>query len=275
MASTKKPSRYDYESPTLYAQAMRRWQSANAPKQPAKAKPTGTKPNRYDYDNPAKYAQDVARYRDGVPSGKPSAKPAVSGRRMTDAQFDSANRDDMRNPKGGNEAKPTSLKPSAKLKAPPAPVLPPPSSYTASRPTSRPAARTSVASKPTSKPAAKAPTYNAPGGTDKERGMAQWAMANKDLAAALAKRQATRGTSNTSNPLLKNDQEFVARAKSRESMSQQMAKSKEIVDSGKVAALKPATPKQDTLKIATGTSKNFRTDIALTPTKKDKKKGNA
>jgi hypothetical protein len=276
MASTKKPSRYDYESPTLYAQAMRRWQAANAPKQPAKPKLTGTKPNRYDYDNPAKYAQDVARYRDGVPSGKPSAKPVVSGRRVTAAQFDAKYGNEMRNPSGGNEANPTPLKPAAKLKAPPAPILPPPPSYTASR-TSRPAARKPVASKPAAKPAAKSPAYNAPGGTDKERGMAQWALANQKnkLAERYAKREATRGTSQTDNPLLKKDEGFMARAKSRESMSQQMAKSKEIVDSGKVAALKPATPKQDSLKIATGTSKNFRTDIALAPTKKDKKKGNA
>jgi hypothetical protein len=104
--------------------------------------------------------------------------------------------------------------------------------------------------------------------------MAQWALKNDKLATRLQEQQAKRGTSQTDNPLLKNDKEFVARAKSRESMSQQMAKSKEIVDSGKVAALKPATPKQDTLKIATGTSKHFRTDIALAP-KKDKKKGNA
>ena len=273
MASTKKPSRYDYESPTLYAQAMRRWQAANAPKQPAKPKLTGTKPNRYDYDNPAKYAQDVARYRDGAPSGKPAAKPVVSGRRMTNAQFNAKYGAEKANPYGGNEAKPTPLNPTTKQKAPSAPKLPPPPSYATPRSTPRPAARTSVRSKSTAKPAPKSPAYNAPGGTDKERGMAQWAMANKDLAGALAKRQAIRGTSQTDNPLLKKDEGFMARSKSRENMSQQMAKSKEIVDSGKVAALKPATPKQDTLKIATGTSKNFRTDIALAP-KKDKKKVN-
>jgi hypothetical protein len=129
--------------------------------------------------------------------------------------------------------------------------------------------RTSSPSKPS---APKAPTYNAPGGTDKERGMAEWAFKNAKLATRLQEQQAKRGTSQTDNPLLKNDKEFVARAKSRENMSQQMAKSKEIVDSGKVAALKPATPKQDTLKIATGTSKNFRTDIALAPNKDKKKK---
>ena len=218
--------------------------------------------------NPLTPAQ--VRQIEGAKPKPKASKPAVSGRRMTDAQFDAKHGNELRNPSGGNEANPTRLKPASTAKAPSAPKLPPPSSYSAPRP----AARKPAASKPAAKPAAKAPTYNAPGGTDKERGMAQWALANKDLAGDLAKRQATRGTSNTSNPLLKNDKEFVARAKSRENMSQQMAKSKEIVDSGKVAALKPATPKQDTLKIATGTSKNFRTDIALAPTKKNKKKGN-
>lgn len=199
---------------------------------------------------------------------KPKAsKPTSSTRRVTDKQFDANPKNGMKNPSGGNEANPSPLKPTLQAKAPSAPKLPPPSSYSAPRP----AARKPVASKP----AANAPTYNAPGGTDKERGMAQWALKNDKLAARLQERQAKRGTSQTDNPLLKNDQEFVARAKSRENMSQQMAKSKEIVDSGKVAALKPATPKQDTLKIATGTSKNFRTDIALAPTKKNKKKGNA
>lgn len=198
---------------------------------------------------------------------KPKAsKPAVSGRRMTDAQFKAEYGKELEDPFGGPEYYPDRLNIPGKQKAPSAPKLPPPSSYSAPRP----AARKPAASKPAAKPAAKAPTYKAPGGTDKERGMAQWALANKDLAGDLAKRQATRGTSNTSNPLLKNDKEFVARAKSRENMSQQMAKSKEIVDSGKVAALKPATPKQDTLKIATGTSKNFRTDIALLDKKKKK-----
>ena len=170
----------------------------------------------------------------------------------------------------GAKPKPKASKPASTAKAPSAPKLPPPSSYSAPRP----AARKPAASKPAAKPAAKAPTYNAPGGTDKERGMAQWALKNEKLATRLQEQQAKRGTSQTDNPLLKNDKEFVARAKSREKMSQQMAKSKEIVDSGKVAALKPATPKQDTLKIATGTSKNFRTVIALAPTKKNKKKGN-
>jgi hypothetical protein len=201
---------------------------------------------------------------------KPKAsKPAVSGRRVTTAQFDAKYGNEMRNPSGGNEANPTPLKPASTAKAPSAPKLPPPSSPSAPRS----ASRKPVASKPAAKPAAKSPAYNAPGGTDKERGMAQWAFKNDKLATRLQEQQAKRGTSQTDNPLLKNDKEFVARAKSRESMSQQMAKSKEIVDSGKVAALKPATPKQDTLKIATGTSKNFRTDIALAP-KKDKKKGN-
>ena len=218
--------------------------------------------------NPLTPAQ--VRQIEGAKPKPKASKPAVSGRRMTDAQFDAKHGNELRNPSGGNEANPTRLKPASTAKAPSAPKLPPPSSYSAPRP----AARKPAASKPAAKPAAKAPTYNAPGGTDKERGMAQWAMNFGKLSEKLQARQATRGTSNTTNPLLKNDKEFVARAKSRENMSQQMAKSKEIVDSGKVAALKPATPKQDTLKIATGTSKNFRTDIALAPTKKNKKKGN-
>ena len=60
---------------------------------------------------------------------------------------------------------------------------------------------TPSASRPTSS-SAKTKDYNAPGGTDKERGMAQWAMANPKLAQALAKRNAERGTSNSSNPLM-------------------------------------------------------------------------
>ena len=101
--------------------------------------------------------------------------------------------------------------------------------------------------------------------------MAQWALANDKLAKRLQERQTTRGTSSTTNPLLKNDQEFVARAKSRENMDQQMAKSKEIVNSGKVAALKPAaTPNKDTLKSPTTPASNFRTDIALLDKKKKK-----
>ena len=218
--------------------------------------------------NPLTPAQ--VRQIEGAKPKPKASKPAVSGRRMTDAQFDAKHGNELRNPSGGNEANPTRLKPASTAKAPSAPKLPPPSSYSAPRP----AARKPAASKPAAKPAAKAPTYNAPGGTDKERGMAQWALKNEKLATRLQEQKAKRGTSQTDNPLLKNDKEFVARAKSRENMSQQMAKSKEIVASGKVAALKPATPKQDSLKIATGTSKNFRTDIALAPTKKNKKKGN-
>lgn len=193
--------------------------------------------------------------------GTKSSKPSVPARRVPNKQPDAIQKPGVTNPSVSTPAKPTSS-----TKAPPAPILPPPSSYSAPRPAARkPAA---------AKPAAKAPTYNAPGGTDKERGMAQWALSQQKsgLAERAAKREATRGTSQTDNPLLKNDQDFMERAKARESMSQQMAKSKEIIASGKVEALKPDAPKQDSLKIATGSSKYFRTDVDLSPTKKAKKK---
>jgi hypothetical protein len=195
---------------------------------------------------------------------KPRAsKPAVSGRRVTTTQFDANPKNGMKNPSGGNEANSTPLKPTLKAKAPSAPKLPPPASSTASR---KPAASLKAAA---SKPASKTPEYKAPGGTAAERGMAEWAMKFGKLSAKLQARQATRGTSQTDNPLLKKDEGFMARAKSREGMAQQMAKSREIIDSGKVAALKP-TPKTETAQAKPATASNFRTDIALVPDKKKK-----
>ena len=72
----------------------------------------------------------------------------------------------------------------------------------AARPTPAPAARPSSA--PASKPAAAAPAKPVVKQTgDKSKDMAAWAKANPKLAAAKAERDRTRGTSATTNPLMK------------------------------------------------------------------------
>ena len=66
-------------------------------------------------------------------------------------------------------------------------------------------------------PAGPTPLSSAPkatgGGSNNEKNLATWAQANPTLGAAAAKRQATRGTSKTDNPLMKG---MIARMKQRE-----------------------------------------------------------
>tara|TARA_B110000503_G_scaffold103373_1_gene154362 strand:+ start:885 stop:1904 length:1020 start_codon:yes stop_codon:yes gene_type:complete len=109
-------------------------------------------------------------------------------------------------PYGASPRKPTSAPAAAKPTPTPAarpaastPASPARPSGGAPRPAATPAARPSGSAPAAAKPAPSAATQTG----DKAKDMATWAKANPKLAAASAERERTRGTSATTNPLMK------------------------------------------------------------------------
>lgn len=243
--ASKKPSRYDYDSPMLYAQAMRRWQSANAPKATPKPKPSGPAPSRYDYDNPAQYAQAAARYRDGKPSKAAPAAPKLPDVK-TAAKMKSG--DTYKN--GQVKIKPQEVKPSK-----------PTESSTPQRKVAvrnpAPQQTSSTPSKPSSSPST--PSKLAESGYKAGDNYYRGSDAYKK---ALAEKN---GGSSSGNPLLDKMRREMGRdaatgeKSSGPSMDKQKATAAGIVASGKVAALKPSEG-----------SKNFSKDSGYKPETKSK-----
>ena len=193
---------------------------------------------------------------------KPSAKPGTSGPRLTDAQFKAKYGKEMENPYGGNEAKPTLLKAAAKLKAPPAPKLPPATTSTATRTASR------KPSMSQSKP--KTPAKAQPG--DMNDNYRTWAAKYDKLAARVKQGQSGY------NAFSKDAVAGVGPVKDATAYKPQAEKTSEMnASTVRRAALTASasaltgsngsdTPKEK----PKGTAVNFRTDIALLDKKKKK-----
>ena len=145
------------------------------------------------------------------------------------------------------EAKPAASTPAAaKPEAKPAASTP-----AAAKPESKPAASTSTAAKPTAKPstAAKPAAPAAKQTGDKTKDMATFAKANPKLAAAAAERDRTRGTSATTNPLMKDMKSRLPEPKPAPTLAATAAAASKPTafnpssSSSSTAAAKPSTPK--------------------------------